>query len=132
MMMVVLWSFLCTAIGAAAGWLVRSCTEVKSESSEPTPPPPPAPESDSSPAVAGPPREPVLPTSRTGALAHATQRRRRGSIDRDIHQTLWHTATDGTMLHTRQSCSGLNMRRRTLLGRKTCSLCCGGVEVILE
>ena len=130
MMMVLLWSFFCIAIGAAAGWLVRSCTEVKSESSEPTAPPPPVPESDSSPAVAAPRREPVLPTSRTRALAHATQRRRRGFIDRDIHQTLWHTETDGTMLHTRQNRNGLNIRRKPLVGRKICSICCGGVEVV--
>ena len=113
-MIVVLWSSFCIAIGAAAGWLVRYCTEVRSESSEPTAPPPPVPESDWPPAVAGP------------------QRQRRGSIDRDTHQTLWHTETDGTMLHTRQNCNGLNMRRKPLAGRKTCSLCCGGVEVILE
>ena len=93
--------------------------DVVSEPPDTSVPPPPVPET----VVHTPP-------TRIAALTHATRQRRGGYIDRDTNLTMWHTESEGTMIHIRHDCRGLAPRRKALVARTACSWCCGGVVII--
>ena len=55
---------------------------------------------------------------------------RNGWMDRRPNVPMYFTDTEGTRVHTRADCRGLQNRKKDLQMKQTCSWCCGGVMVV--
>ena len=119
MVFLIAWSAMCAFLSLVAGcWCSSRCMR---RSAEPGPV-----EGDSSPGPQGP----------RAAVAEGDAKKKRPKSPKmtmmptRARSRLYHTDADDTMAHVRPDCTGLRARTRRLMSRQTCSLCCGGVEML--